>query len=132
MVKVKVILPSGIKIEEECESITIPGIDGDFAVLEGHTPFITKIRPGVLSVDNRKNSVQYAIHDGFVTVEDNLVTVVTERLEGASEIDKGRAEDAMKRAKERLAQNSNESEVDFRRAEFALKRALTRIQAFSK
>ncbi len=130
MVKVKVILPSGIKIEEECDSITIPGVDGDFAVLEGHTPFITKIRPGVLSIDNHKNTREYAIHDGFVTVEDDSVTIVSERLESSDEIDKNRAEEAMKRAKERLTQTNN-SEIDFRRAEFALKRALTRIRAIS-
>ena len=130
MVKVKVILPSSVKIDEECDSITIPGVDGDFAVLEGHTPFITKIRPGVLIIENHKKETEYAIHDGFVTVEDNLVTVVAERLEKADEIDKNRAEDALKRAKERLAQTNN-SEIDFRRADFALKRALTRIRAIS-
>ncbi len=130
MVKVKVILPSGIKIDVECDSITIPGVDGDFAVLEGHTPFITKIRPGVLSIDNHKNTIEYAIHDGFVTVEDDSVTIVSERLESSDEIDKNRAEEAMKRAKERLTQTNN-SEIDFRRAEFALKRALTRIRTIS-
>lgn len=130
MVKVKVILPSGIKIDEECDSITIPGVDGDFAVLEGHTPFITKIRPGVLIIDNHKKETEYAIHDGFVTVEDDSVTIVSERLESSDEIDKNRAEEAMKRAKERLTQTNN-SEIDFRRAEFALKRALTRIRTIS-
>ena len=130
MVKIKVILPSSIKIDEECDSVTIPGVDGDFAVLEGHTPFITKIRPGVLFVENHKKETEYAIHDGFVTVEDNVVTVVTERLEKADEIDKNRAESALKRAKERLAQNTS-TEIDFRRAEMALKRALTRIRAIS-
>jgi F-type H+-transporting ATPase subunit epsilon len=130
MVNVKVILPSGIKIDEECDSITIPGVDGDFAVLEGHTAFITKIRPGVLTVDKNKTETEYAIHDGFVTVEDNLVTVVTERIEKADEIDKNRAESALKRAKERLAQTNN-TEIDFRRAESALKRAITRIRTIS-
>lgn len=130
MVKIKVILPGGIHIDEECDSVTIPGVEGDFAVLEGHTPFITKIRPGVLEVDNHNNTTEYAIHDGFVTVEDDLVTVVSERIERADEIDKNRAEGALKRAKERLAQN-NSTEIDFRRAEMALKRALTRIRTIT-
>lgn len=130
MINVKVILPSGIKIDQECDSITVPGIDGDFAVLEGHTAFITKIRSGIVTIDINKNSQEYAIHDGFVTVEDDLVTIVSERFEKSDEIDKNRAESAMKRAKERLAQTNN-SEIDFRRAEFALKRAITRIRTIS-
>ncbi len=130
MINVKVILPSGIKIDQECDSVTIPGIDGGFAVLEGHTAFITKIRSGIVTIDINKNSQEYAIHDGFVTVEDNLVTIVSERFEKSDEIDKNRAESAMKRAKERLAQTNN-SEIDFRRAEFALKRAITRIRTIS-
>ncbi|MBI9032565.1 ATP synthase F1 subunit epsilon [bacterium] len=127
MINVKVILPSGIKIDQECDSCIIPGVDGDFAVLEGHTAFITKIRPGLVTIDVKKQSTDYAIHDGFVTVEDNKVTIVSERIEKADEIDKNRAEQAMKRAKERLAQTNN-SEIDFRRAESALKRAITRIR----
>ena len=130
MVNIKVILPSGIIIDEECDCVTIPGVDGDFAVLEGHTPLITKIRPGVLTVDNHNNATEYAIHDGFVTVEEDLITVVTERIEKADEIDKNRAEEALKRAKARLAENAS-ADVDFRRAESALKRALTRIRTIS-
>lgn len=128
MIRLKVILPAGVKIDQDCDCVTIPGVDGDFAVLEGHTPFITKIRPGVLTIDVNKKSTACAIHDGFVTVEADLVTVVTERLEKADEIDEKRAEEALKRAKERLAQDNN-PDIDFRRAEAALQRAVTRLRA---
>lgn len=127
MIRLKVILPAGVKIDQDCDSVTIPGVDGDFAVLEGHTPFITKIRPGVLTIDINKSCTACAIHDGFVTVESDLVTVVAERLEKAEEIDPKRAEASLQRAKERLAQDKN-PEIDFRRAEAALKRAVTRIR----
>ncbi|MFA7057758.1 MAG: ATP synthase F1 subunit epsilon [Candidatus Cloacimonadales bacterium] len=127
MVKLKVILPRGVKIDQECDSVVIPGVDGDFAVLEGHTPFITKIRPGVVTIDTKKHSTCCAIHDGFVTVENDVVTIVCERMEKADEIDANRAEESYKRAKERLAQDNN-VEVDYRRAESSLRRAITRIR----
>ncbi len=126
MVNLKVILPSGIKLEQECSSVTIPGLDGDFAVLEGHTSFMSKIRPGIMTVENGGNEGLYAMHDGFVTVEDDMVILVCDRMESTSDIDKNRAEDALKRAKKRL-QDVNNSDIDFRRAEFALRRAMTRI-----
>ncbi|OQY40211.1 MAG: ATP synthase F1 subunit epsilon [Candidatus Cloacimonetes bacterium 4572_65] len=131
MVKIKVILPQGVKIDKECDSVTIPGLDGDFAVLEGHTSMISILRPGVMTIDIKKNSDNYAMHDGFVTIEDNLVTVVCERMETKTEIDKERTDKALDRAKKRLA-DVNSKEIDFRRAELSLRRALTRITVLSE
>ena len=131
MVSLKVILPNGIKIDQESDSVTLPGIDGDFCVLEGHTSFMTKIRPGVMTIEKNAKETLYAMHDGFVTVEDDLIIVVCDRMETAQEIDKARAESSLDRAKKRL-RDDNKSETNFRRAEFALKRAMSRITAITE
>jgi len=68
----------------------------------------------------------YAIHDGFVTVESDVVKIVCDVIEEEAEIDVDRAQDAKLRAEKRL--QGEKSDVDFRRAEFALKRAITRLE----
>ncbi len=129
-IKLEIIQPSKDKIESEFDHLIIPGIDGDFGISENHTPFITKIRPGILQLFNGNTSDEYAIHDGFVTVDSNNVKIVCDILEHSSEIDKARASEAKQRAEKRL--KSNQEDTDFRRAEFALKRSLVRMEVAEK
>jgi len=123
--KLIIIQPQKIFLETEFDDIIIPGKDGDFGVFIGHTPFISVIRPGVMEIYNEKEVTKYALHDGYVTVENNEVTILCEIIERADEIDKTRAEAAKERAEIRV--KSNQSDIDFRRAENALKRAVARI-----
>jgi len=125
-IKLEVIKPTQYKIQDEFDHIIIPGVDGDFGVDQDHTAFITKIRPGLLQLYKGKKIVQYAIHDGFVTVEDNHVVIVCDTVEKSSEIDAKRAVSAKERAEKRL--KTSGEEIDFRRAEFALKKSLIRLE----
>ncbi len=130
--RLKIIQPTRTVLNTECYHVIIPGIDGDFGVFAEHTPFITKIRPGVLTVHyqankNEKNS--FAIHDGFVSIEKDTIRIACEIIERETEIDAERAKNARKRAEERMAAQSED--IDHRRAEYALKRAIARIQVIS-
>ncbi|MCF7793518.1 MAG: ATP synthase F1 subunit epsilon [Candidatus Cloacimonetes bacterium] len=129
-IKLEIIQPVKKKIEGEYDHVIVPGVDGDFGIMENHTPFITKIRPGILQLFNNRSSEEYAVHDGFVTVDDNIVKIVCDVIEHRSEIDKTRAASAKKRAEKRL--KSNQEDTDFRRAEFALKRSLVRLEVIEK
>lgn len=125
-IEIKIIKPDGVIVAGEYDQVIIPGVDGDFGVLPGHTPFITKIRPGVISLINSNQKDEYAIHDGFITVENDKVSVVCDTIEHKDEIDIKRAENSKNRAMERL--KSNESEINYRRAEMSLKRAIVRLE----
>ena len=129
-IKVKIIQPTKIVLDSECDHIIIPGSVGDFGISPGHTPLITTIRPGTLIVYNNSKTSSYALHDGFVTVENDIVRIVCEVVESQSEIDRDRAEKAQKRATERLAAQNNG--IDYRRAESALARSMARIQTVTE
>ena len=124
-IHLEVIQPQKTKIKDDFEHVIVPGIEGDFGVSENHTPFITIIRPGILSLYRGEKPEKYAIHDGFVTVENNKVTIVCEAIEKNDEIDIERAKAAKERAEKRIKEKNED--VDFRRAEMALKRALVRL-----
>jgi len=125
-----ILQPTQQKIDDEFDHIIIPGVDGDFGIYPGHTPFITKVRPGVIQVFKENSIEKYSIHDGFVTVEDDKVNIVCEVIEKHSEIDVNRASKAKERAENRLKTGSED--IDFRRAEGSLKRATSRLEAISK
>jgi len=124
-IELRIILPHKTVFDDVCDHVIVPGKDGDFGVSAGHTPFMTVIRPGILDIYNGENITKYALHDGFVSVENSKVTIVCETIEKADEIDRERAEAAKKRAEKRI--KDKQKDTDFRRAEIALKKALIRL-----
>ncbi|MCF7919345.1 MAG: ATP synthase F1 subunit epsilon [Candidatus Cloacimonetes bacterium] len=126
IIELRVILPHKSVFDGTCDHVIIPGIDGDFGVSAGHTPFMTVIRPGIMEIFTGEDVTKYALHDGFVSVENSKVTIVCETIEKADEIDRERAEAAKKRAEKRIREKLEDT--DFRRAEIALKKALIRLE----
>ena len=125
-INIKIIMPDQVKLDDSIESVTMPGIDGDFEVLPGHSPFITKLRSCVLNIKKHDQHEFIAIHEGFVTVDKNQILILSDDCERKEEIDIKRAEAAKERAEKRMAEKSDD--IDFRKAEAALKRAIARIQ----
>lgn len=119
--------PQQIRLQDEFDHVIVPGIEGDFGISSGHTPFITMLRPGVITIYNKNKTQEYAVHDGFVTVEKDKIVITCQTIEAAQEINLQRAKKAKQRAEKRLQASTDESDIDFRRAEFALKRSLVRL-----
>lgn len=59
--------------------VQIPGADGDFTAMPGHSPFITTLRPGVVTAVGPDGSHDYAVTGGFAEVGTNGVTVLAEQ-----------------------------------------------------
>lgn len=131
MIHFELATPERLPIQLEAAEVMLPGTEGIFAVLPGHTPLLTTLMPGVLIAYGRDGSEHfYAANGGFVEVLDNRVLVLTQTAEHADEIDLARAESARDRAEQRLVQR--DPSIDTARAELALHRALARIQAHSR
>ena len=125
-IHIKVIQPTKIRIDKDYDHVIVPGVDGDFGLSFDHTPFITKIRTGVLQLFQNETCEEYAIHDGFVTVENNVIKIVCDTIEKKDEIDIARAKASKERAEGRL--KSSKENINFRRAEASLKKALVRLE----
>ncbi|MDY6916250.1 MAG: F0F1 ATP synthase subunit epsilon [Candidatus Cloacimonadota bacterium] len=126
-VHLEIFQPQKVRLKDDFDHIIVPGVDGDFGIYSGHTPFITMLRPGVITVYKGNKTKNYAVHDGFATVENDNIVIVCETIEAEEEIDVKRAKKAKQRAEKRLKAPPESSDIDFRRAELALKRALVRI-----
>ena len=117
-------------VNETVDEVEIPGADGYFGVLPGHTPLLALLGAGELWY-RRGTDVSYlSIAFGFAEVQPDRVTILAQIAEKAQEIDVARAEAAKKRAEERLA--SQITDIDFERARIALMKALIRLQVSSR
>lgn len=128
MFRLSVVTPEKTVFEQEARSVIAPGSEGYLGILTDHAPLITGLVPGKLTVtDAEDHSADYALSGGFLEVSHNVVSILADAIEAVASIDIGRAREAEKRARERLA-NRASHEVDVVRAESALARAINRIR----
>ena len=128
-----VVTPERQLLREAVVEVTVPGAGGQLGILPGHAPLITELGIGEMNYRSKSGaSTTLAIISGFAEALGDRVTVLAETAERAEEIDVPRAEDAKKRAEQRLASASSDPNVDWGRAAVALQRSLIRIQVARK
>ena len=130
-IRLRVVTPSRLVLDEEVDEVTAPGELGEFGVLANHIAFLSTLVPGEMTYKQGVNKTTLAISGGYAEVLDNVMTVLAPSAEFASEIDVARAQRAKDRAEQQLAE-LNREEKDWEIAEAALKRALVRLQVASK
>ena len=117
-------------VNETVDEVEIPGADGYFGVLPGHTPLLALLGAGELWYRRANERTYLSLAFGFAEVQPDRVTILAQVAERAEDIDIARAEAARKRAEERLAQPV--AEMDYERARIALLKALIRLQVSSR
>src|SRR2546422_6308518 len=117
-------------VNETVDEVEIPGADGYFGVLPGHTPLLAVLGTGELWYRQGQDKHYLVIAFGFAEVQPERVTILAQIAEKADEIDLVRAEAAKKRAEERLAKPV--VDMDFERARIALLKSLARLQAATR
>jgi F-type H+-transporting ATPase subunit epsilon len=117
-------------VNETVDEVEIPGADGYFGVLPGHTPLLAVLQVGELWYRQGQEIHYLAVAHGFAEVQPDRVTILAEVAERADEIDLARAEAARRRAEERLA--SPAVHLDAERARIALLKSLIRLQVATR
>ena len=117
-------------ISHEVDEVSLPGVEGDFGVLPGHTPFFTALRTGPMSYRQGAEKHTLIVSIGFVEVLPDSVTVISQVAERAEDLDQERAEAGMKRAEEMMGAVPHE--IDFERARLELLRTLQQLAAESR
>ena len=123
----QIISPTRVFFDGDIDMVEMKTTEG---VLAGHIPLTAILEPGVLRIKKSDGDKEAALHDGFVKITKDKVTILAESCEWPDEIDVNRANEAKTRAERRL--KSGEPAVDMLRAELALKKALTRIDIAGK
>lgn len=128
-----IVTPERQLLHETVVEVTLPGADGQLGILPGHAPLITELGIGELTYRSKSaDSGVLAIIRGFAEVLGDRVTVLAETAERPEEIDVARAEEARKRAEQRLTTATGDPTIDWDRASVALQRSLIRLQVGRK
>ncbi len=128
---VEVVTPDGQVYAGEVAMVVLPGVDGELGILPRHQPLVTLLGIGETRIRTTDDDWEYiATGIGYAQVLFDKVLVVVDHGELAGAIDVARAEEAHRRAQERMKESGDlgaQAEVDYFRAEQALKRAENRL-----
>ena len=84
MLHFELVTPARLVRSEDVYMVVVPGSEGEFGVLEGHAPFMSTIKDGVLKVYRTESGSpeEILVAGGFAEVGDKGLTVLAERVEG--------------------------------------------------
>lgn len=123
---VEISSPEGIVFQGEANEIVIPTVEGEMVILPMHTPIYIKLTEGEVVIKSGKQEFSVAITGGFLEVENDKVTILSDFAIRSEKIERLKAEEAKKRAEEAMKnrkenQDIYEIEKDLRRSLLELK-----------
>jgi len=121
----EIVTPTQILEAEEVSYVRCPGTDGSFGIMASHREAVIGLDVGEIKITQGGKDSFYATSGGFAEITKEKVQLLVETVEKADEIDSGRAETSLTRAKGRV---SGTDGSDSKRAETALFRAVNRLR----
>jgi F-type H+-transporting ATPase subunit epsilon len=128
-IELQIVTPDKMLVREPVDEVEIPGTEGYFGVLPGHTPMLASLAVGEMWYRKGQEKTYLSLANGFCEVLPDRVTILAQLAERAEDIDIARAEEAKRRAEQRL---QNAKDVDYERARTALVKSLARLQVASR
>ena len=126
-IRLDIVSAERVVFSGDVDVVVAPGVEGQLGILPHHTPLMTTLQAGELRTRKGGEEFSLAISGGFLEVRPDRVIVLADAAERAEEIDVARAEEAKRRAQERLS-DRHAAGLDTARTEAALRRSLARLK----
>lgn len=113
------------------ELVVANGLSGELGIMPGHTPLLTRLRPGTVKVTKLGGEVEYFyVSGGVLEVQPNLVTVLADKAARAHDLDEAAAQEAKKAAE--AAMQNRTSEFEYGAAATELAEATAQLKAIDE
>jgi len=105
----------------EAKFVALPGESGELGILHGHTPLITRIRPGSVRIEKLDGDEEFVfVAGGYLEVQPDRVTVLADTAIRGHDLDEAKAIEAKKRAEEAMHNRGTEFDLALAQSEFAM------------
>lgn len=129
---VQILTPEGSVHDGEAAMVIAPSVGGELGILPRHVPLIVQLKAGETRIKLLDDTeVIMATTTGYMSVEDDRVLIMVEQAEMAGQIDRARAEEALRLAEEALQAAGDDADAK-RTAEAARTRAENRLKVVDK
>ena len=129
-IKISIVSSSEEIYSGEATMVFATGSLGELGIAPGHTPLLTGLAPGPVRVQNGSNEETFFCSGGFVEVQPNIVTILSDTAERADSLDESEAIKAKESAEQDLA--DQQSSIDYTKAAAQLAEAVARLKTIQK
>ena len=126
-IKLKIITPERLVLEQQVDSVIAQGSEGEFEILPQHEPIIAALKIDVLRYRTGRDENSAAVIGGVLEAHNDEITVLSDVAELDTEIDIARANQAKMRAEAEKTQRTDKIEIYV--SEMAIARAMARLKA---
>jgi len=84
----ELVSPEKLLFSGDVDQVDVPGVEGDFGVLEGHAPLVATLRPGILTVHGSGGETRIVVLGGFAEVSEKGLTIVADLADAVGDFDK--------------------------------------------
>lgn len=126
----EIITPEKIVYKDEVDEVVIPTINGEIAILPNHINLLTQINPGEMIVKKGSSYQSLAIIGGFLEVENNKISILTNYAIKAQDIEIAKAQEAKKRAEKLMTEKTTDKDQKIAQAEMI--KAILELQVATK
>lgn len=128
-IRLKVYSPTRIFFDDDAELVEFTTTEGDIGVYPNHVPLTVVVAPGILRITKDGETRVATLLEGFATILQDEIVILSEACEWPEEIDIHRAEEEKIRAERKM---KSESSTSLDRAELSLRKALIRLRLAGK
>ncbi len=128
-IRCEIVSQDKVVFSGDADLVLIPGADGMMGILPHHTPLLTVIRYGVITIRNKEKEEFFTVAGGVAEVQPDQVTILADAAENVQEIDVERAEKARMRAEDSLLKGLKPDTDSYLKIQAALRRSTLRIDA---
>ncbi|KWT71043.1 ATP synthase epsilon chain [Hyphomicrobium sulfonivorans] len=100
----ELVTPERLLFSGQVEQVVVPGAEGDFAVLAGHSPFISTIRPGILEVTSPEGRQQLLVKKGVAEADPDRLTILAQSAVSVEDLRGDRLANELKAAEAQLSE----------------------------
>ena len=118
-IKLEIVTPEAKTFTDDVDVVTLTGSEGEMGIFPQHMPLMTQLVAGEIHARKGAENIFLAVGDGFIQVTGEKISILTDMAIRAENIDEVKAEEARKRAEDRLAEKLSDEELASVRASLA-------------
>ncbi len=105
----------------EAKFVVLPGESGELGILPGHTPLISRIRPGTMKIELVDGTEELIfIAGGILEIQPGMVSILSDTAIRAEDLDEEKALAARQQAEETLRNTKDQADIAVVEAELAM------------
>ena len=131
-IRCEIVSQDRLVYKDDVDIVILPGIDGMMGILKDHSPVLSVLQFGVITVRKNNEEQFFTVAGGIAEVQPDQVTILADAAEDISEIDESRAEAAKARAEELLSRADDMDTDEYLMIQASLRKSSLRLNAVKR